>query len=233
MDGHLKERAGQAVCWYVEREWTRHPAGQVPPASSPPAVPADVPAVARTGVPPAAPARESDASPLDRLLDAGLELFGTQGLDHTTVPELCREARVSSQQFRDCVGDRMTLFQMVLVREVGRYANIMLTSTGRVPGQDAASGPRWARAWLDRLFTDPRPYRMILDAARCANPDLDGHSRHRLRELAALALVQFDLSTGPARPAALGPAPGWTACGPGNVGDDALERLLTLVDEHW
>lgn len=58
---------------------------------------------------------ERDASRRMKLLEAGLELFGTAGYAPTTVQELCREAGVSSRSFYDYFSGREQVLRTLYV----------------------------------------------------------------------------------------------------------------------
>lgn len=58
---------------------------------------------------------ERDATRRLKLLDAGLELFGTVGYAPTTVQGLCREAGVSSRSFYDCFPGREEVLRTLYV----------------------------------------------------------------------------------------------------------------------
>ncbi|WP_343319754.1 TetR/AcrR family transcriptional regulator [Arthrobacter sp. TMP15] len=57
-----------------------------------------------------------DAARRGRLLEAGLELFGTAGYAATTVQGLCREAGVSSRSFYDYFPSREELLRTVYIQ---------------------------------------------------------------------------------------------------------------------
>ena len=57
-----------------------------------------------------------------RLLDAGLELFGTQGFQHTTIEQLCAAARLNPRYFYEQFGTREELLGAVYERHVQAVA---------------------------------------------------------------------------------------------------------------
>ena len=54
-----------------------------------------------------------------RLLDAGLERFGTDGWAATGVKDICREAGLTDRYFYESFDDRLALFTAVFDRATG------------------------------------------------------------------------------------------------------------------
>lgn len=126
-----------------------------------------------------------------RLLDAGLELFGTLGYETTTIAALCRRAHVSTRDFYRQVGDRVTLFRLVFEREVQRnFERIGAALAGAPPVIDVL-GRRWMDAWFGAMVADPRRYRVMYTEAHGVDPALDARRRELLRSILDFATVQL------------------------------------------
>ncbi len=187
-----------------------------------------------------------------RLLDAGLELFGTVGYKATTVGDLCREAHVSTRDFYRQVGDRIALFRLVFEREVQRNFDRIGAAIADVPPNVEIVGTRWMEAWLGAMVADPRRYRVMYTEAHGVDAGLDERRRELLRSILEFAKVQlrrcaarrgvepdasFDLA---AISIAAATRELLQQHMEGALPDtelaeiiDAIVRLAKMVDEHW
>jgi AcrR family transcriptional regulator len=95
-----------------------------------------------------------------RLLEAGLELFGTDGYADSSVRAVCAEASLNSRYFYESFTDREDLLYHVYKGAVSAIAENVLEATGRestIEGQ-ARSGLR--AAWRT-VADDPRRAKVI------------------------------------------------------------------------
>lgn len=138
------------------------------------------------------PSSKGDAaSARGRLLDAGLELFGTIGYEATTIAALCRHAHVSTRDFYRHVGDRIKLFRLVFEREVQQNFERIDAALDSAPPVTAIVARRWMRAWLDAMKADPRRYRVLYTEAHGIDHELDVRRRQQLRSILELARDQL------------------------------------------
>ena len=122
------------------------------------------------------PAGERDALRRERLLAAGLQLFGTVGYRGTTVQGLCQEAGVSSRSFYELFEGREALLEAVYVRAtqeiVAGLAAVRMPDdggSGPGPGSGPGSGPgavdevvrAGVRAAIGPMLADERLGRVV------------------------------------------------------------------------
>lgn len=104
-----------------------------------------------------------------RLLAAGLAVFGRQGYHHTTVRDICAEAGLTERYFYESFTTLRALFDRVN-QQLGAEAAV-LTQAARDDPQIAHRGPHIQleaslRAWYAYLQADPRRARiMLIDAS--------------------------------------------------------------------
>jgi len=106
------------------------------------------------------------------LLDAALELFGTQGFLATSVEEICRTAYVSTRNFYEEFDNREALLVALGEQIVGRTFRAMAEVEVIEPGPD--QGRREARARIGvvvhSLVDDPRVARVSFIESRGVSP---------------------------------------------------------------
>jgi len=104
-------------------------------------------------------ADERGAQRRARLLDAGLELFGTQGIGETTVDEVCAQAGLTKRYFYQNFATLDDLVHAVVER-------VLAELTSSVMPAITASGWRNPRpaisAFFDVVLADPRLVRLLV-----------------------------------------------------------------------
>jgi AcrR family transcriptional regulator len=105
------------------------------------------------------PAEIRRAERRERLLDAGLELFGTKGIAETRVDEVCTAAGLTKRYFYENFASLDELVHAVLEKVVSDLSTIVLPVI-------AAGGWRNPRpalsAFIDALLADPRLVRLLV-----------------------------------------------------------------------
>lgn len=105
------------------------------------------------------PADARRAGRRDRLLAAGLELFGTKGIAETRVDEVCAEAGLTKRYFYENFSSLDDLVHAVVEKVIADLAAIVLPVI-------AAGGWRNPRpaltAFIDALLADPRLVRLLV-----------------------------------------------------------------------
>ncbi|MFB4297853.1 TetR/AcrR family transcriptional regulator [Actinomadura sp. NTSP31] len=146
-------------------------------------------------------AEERRADRRERLLGAGLELFGTRGYAATSIERLCATASVSTRNFYEEFSGREELLT-ALHRGINERARAALDAAYA----EAAAQPlpvrveRAVRAFVDVTASDPRWARIAFVEVIGVSADLE---RHRLRwradwEDAMLAMVREAVARGEA-----------------------------------
>jgi AcrR family transcriptional regulator len=121
-----------------------------------------------------------------RLLDAGLELFGTRGFDATGVREICRRAGLTDRYFYESFRDSRALFTAVFDRVTDDLFAAVATAVAEAepapePQLRAAIG-----AFVHALADDPRLPRVVFSEAGGAGAEVEQHMRGTLRRFTGL-----------------------------------------------
>jgi AcrR family transcriptional regulator len=131
-------------------------------------------------------ATERTTARRERLLAAGLELFGTRGYAATGVKDVCAEAGLTDRYFYESFRDSRELFLGVF----DAVTDELFTSVA-VAVVDVAPDPEpQLRAaigtFIEALAADPRKPRVVFMEAAAAGPEAQRHMRTTLRRFTAL-----------------------------------------------
>jgi AcrR family transcriptional regulator len=121
-----------------------------------------------------------------RLLDAGLELFGTRGFDATGVREICRQAGLTDRYFYESFRDSRALFTAVFDRVTD---DLFTAVAAAVADTEAAPEPQLRAAigaFVRALADDPRLPRIVFSEAGGAGAEVEQHMRGTLRRFTDL-----------------------------------------------
>jgi len=169
-------------------------------------------------------AQERRAERRQRILDAGLELFGANGYPATSIEAICAAAGVSTRNFYEEFSGREEL--LVSLHDIvnRRAMEAVLRALDSADPDDAVTrATAAARAFVDAMTPDPRWSRIAYVEIVGISPDVERRRRDWMQRWAALVATEGD------RLAARGSAPkrdfGLTAVG--LVG--AINELLA----HW
>jgi AcrR family transcriptional regulator len=137
--------------------------------------PRAVPARGRTYGGLSAPERRAERR--QRLLDAGLELFGTTGFVKTTIPMLCAASGVTARHFYEDFESREALLR-ALYDEIAQSVFERVLAALRLREKDAPARIRAATAAYFRYLTgDPRRARIYAIEAVGMHAELEQHRR--------------------------------------------------------
>lgn len=153
-------------------------------------------------------AREADRR--QRLIEAGLELAGTQGVAALTMRAACREAGIGPRYFYELFPTREGLLEAVYDETVDRIREPILAAVATVAGRE---GPAAAiRTAFDTAVAvvedDPRLGRVLFRESS-ADDTLRGRSQAAVPEFVLTVLGEVL----PERAGALRAASGWTLLG--------------------
>lgn len=129
------------------------------------------------------------ASRRERLLNAGLELFGTAGYARTTIPMICTESGVTARHFYEEFESREALLRAVLDDVAERAYEIVreaLRATD-VPVNERVLASN--RAYYRYLTEDPRRARIYALESLGISVELEQH-RRELRERSVRQLTR-------------------------------------------
>lgn len=98
----------------------------------------------------------------DQLLDAGLELLGTQGGAAVSVRSVCRQARLTDRYFYENFPDREALVLAVFDRVAAEAGAALVQAVADAPAELPARARAAVEAFLGVLTEDPRKGRVLL-----------------------------------------------------------------------
>lgn len=107
-----------------------------------------------------------------QLLEAGLDLLGTQGWLQTTMTAVCSRAGLTERYFYESFSGRDALLLAVLDRIASQLHDVLLHALATADGDPHTKATEAFSAFVDLLTSDPRIGRVaILESAapiRCA-----------------------------------------------------------------
>jgi AcrR family transcriptional regulator len=131
-------------------------------------------------------ATERIATRRERLLEAGLELFGTDGYQVSGVKDICREAGLTDRYFYESFRDTRELFIAVFDRVTDElFASVAsaVEASGPAPEAELRAG---IETFVRALADDRRKARVIFSEAAGAGPEAEQHMRTTLRRFSVL-----------------------------------------------
>jgi AcrR family transcriptional regulator len=126
-----------------------------------------------------------------RLLDAGLELFGTRGYAATTIEQLCSRARLNPRYFYAEVDSREALLRAVYDRHVEEVREAVLAAIAAAPPDPRGRMSVALRAFIDGSLADERAARVNYFEMVGVSPDLEQRRREVLGSYADLVASQI------------------------------------------
>lgn len=133
-------------------------------------------------------AAERDAQRRQRLIDAGLELFGTVGYGSTSIESICLTAGVSTRNFYDHFANGEALLIAVYDRisqEALEAIARVLPASGTLEGQVRAA----LEAFAEVMLRDERKARVNFIEVIGASPAVEAHRRRVIRQFAEVVGV--------------------------------------------
>ena len=135
-----------------------------------------------------------------KLLEAGLELFGTRGYATTGVKDICRQAGVTDRYFYESFSDSGELFLAVfdaLTDELFDAVVAAVAESGEDPERQLRSA---IGVFIRALAADPRKPRVLFAEAAAAGPAAAAHMRMTLRRFAELVALTARRHVPPSTP---------------------------------
>lgn len=126
-----------------------------------------------------------------RLLDAGLELFGTRGYAATTIEQLCAKARLNPRYFYAEVDSREALLRAVYDRHVEEVREAVLAAIAAAPADPRGRMSLALRAFIDGSLADERAARVNYFEMVGVSPDLEQRRREVLGSYVDLVASQI------------------------------------------
>jgi AcrR family transcriptional regulator len=125
---------------------------------------------APSGVYRGVPAEARRAERRERLLDAGLDLLGTEGWQATTVRGVCRRARLTARYFYESFSDLDELLVAVFDRMMDELAAQVLAAIDAAPDDAYATSHAAIETGIRYLTDDPRRARLGFVEALSSEP---------------------------------------------------------------
>jgi AcrR family transcriptional regulator len=133
----------------------------------------------------------------ERLLDVGLQLFGTRGYAQTTIEQICAAARLNPRYFYEEFETREALLGAVYERHVRAVAERVRSAIEAAPRDPRVRLEIGLRAFLDGSLADERAARINYFEVVGVSPELERLRRRVLGEYAVLIAGQLrDLANG-------------------------------------
>ncbi|AXB46208.1 TetR/AcrR family transcriptional regulator [Prauserella oleivorans] len=124
-----------------------------------------------------------------QLLEAGLDLLGTQGWRQTTMTAVCSRAGLTERYFYESFSDRDALLLAVLDRIASQIRDVALHALATTDGDPHRKATAAISAFVDLLTSDPRIGRVAMLESAAADP-LRTRRHELLREFAQLIARQ-------------------------------------------
>ena len=131
-------------------------------------------------------AHERVAGRRERLLDAGVALFGTQGYAATGVKALCHEAGLTDRYFYESFRDKADLFAAAFERAAGELLAAIALRVAEVAPDPAAQARAAIECFVRTLADDPRTARLLFVEAASVGGEVERRVRRSLRRFADL-----------------------------------------------
>lgn len=126
-----------------------------------------------------------------RLLDAGLELFGTRGYAATTIEQLCAEARLNPRYFYAEFDSREALLQAVYDRHIEEVREAVLAAIAAGPPDPRGRMAVALRTFVEGSLADQRAARVNYFEMVGVSRDLERRRREVLGSYADLVAGQI------------------------------------------
>ena len=118
----------------------------------------------------------------ERLLDAGLQLFGTRGLEGSGVKDVCREAGLTDRYFYESFKDSRALYTAVFDRTTDELFSAVAQAVVEAPAEPEPQLRAAIGTFIRALADDPRKPRIVFGEAA----GVEDHMKATLRRFTAL-----------------------------------------------
>lgn len=96
-----------------------------------------------------------------KLLDAGLNLFGVNGFQSVRVRDVCSEAGLTERYFYESFSDMRSLFESVLEETIRDIERDVTAALEKVPERGTSRARVAVRQSVDTMMKDPRKIRLL------------------------------------------------------------------------
>jgi AcrR family transcriptional regulator len=130
--------------------------------------------------------KEREADRRQRLVAAGLHLFGTVGFARTTIQAVCSRARVTARNFYDHFASLEDLLAAVYEQVVAQGRGALLETLAHDAGRPDGRARRALRTYLHAMLDDPRRARVQCIEVVGVNAALESRRRAVIHDFADL-----------------------------------------------
>jgi AcrR family transcriptional regulator len=134
-------------------------------------------------------ATERIAGRRGRLLEAGLELFGTRGYANTGVKDICRQAGLTDRYFYESFRDSSALFIEVFDFAAKELFNVVVRAVAAAGSEPEPQVRAAIESYVRTLAADPRKGRVIFLEPVAAGAEAERHARASLRQFASMVAM--------------------------------------------
>ena len=128
-----------------------------------------------------------------RLLDAGLELFGTVGYQGTSIERLCAQAGVTARHFYQEFPGREALLAALCEGIIAEVSQAVVDALAGAQGQPPRSRTRAAlAAYVHGVLDDPRRARVVHVEITGISPELERTRRAMLQGFASITQAEIE-----------------------------------------
>ena len=128
-----------------------------------------------------------------RLLDAGLELFGTVGYQGTSIERLCARAGVTARHFYQEFPGREALLEALCEEIIAEVSQSVVKALAGAQGQPPRSRTRAAlAAYVHGMLDDPRRARVVHVEMTGVSPELERTRRAMLQGFASITQAEIE-----------------------------------------
>lgn len=143
-------------------------------------------------------AEERVAQRRERLLHAGLQVYGSVGYTAAGVKDVCREAGLTDRYFYESFNDSAELLTAIFDRQTSQLLEVVQAAVATAPRDPEAQARAAIEGFVRALADNPGATRVIFVDSTAAGAEVERHVRARLRDfsrvVAATARPYFSTS---------------------------------------
>ncbi|WP_162925790.1 TetR/AcrR family transcriptional regulator [Isoalcanivorax indicus] len=127
----------------------------------------------------------------EKLIQAGINVFGSTGFQGTTVRALCAEAGLTERYFYESFSNSEALLCNIYVRLTDQIRDKVSGAISRQQGEPDAMADAALTAYFEFLHDNPGAARIIMTEIIGVSPEVDALYRKVMNDFAAFLLVVF------------------------------------------
>jgi AcrR family transcriptional regulator len=140
---------------------------------------------------------ERRAERREKLLDTGVELFGTRGYPNTSIELLCASAGLNARYFYEAFEGREALLRAIYERHAERVFAAVSDAVAAAPSSPREQLAAGLSAFVHSSLADPRAARVNFLEIVGVSAELERSRRQVMRRYSDLATAQLGQTLGP------------------------------------